>query len=262
MTGDRPEGGMEFGLLGQLVVRNGEAVLPVPAGKQRAVLAVLLVRTGQVVSIDEMMELIWAGYPPRSARVTLYNHVKRLRQTLGGTGVAPVKTNGAGYFIETTADDLDVTRFKALYAAGSQAVRQHRWVDASSCLYDALSLWRGRPLEDVSCPSLADSEVPHLEALRTEALEFRIDAELHLGRHRAVLPELQRFAQAEPLRESVHALLMLALYRDGRQAEALAAYQNARYLLVSELGLEPGLELRRMHHRILNADPTLELAYS
>lgn len=250
---------MEFGLLGQLVVRSAETVLPVPAGKQRAVLAVLLARTGQVVSIDEMIELIWAGRPPRSARVTLYNHVKRLRQILGSAGEAPVRSYGAGYLIETETDDLDVTRFKALHVAGTQAARQHDWAAASARLGEALLLWRGRPFEDISCPSLTDVEVPYLMALQLAALEDRIDADLHLGRHRAVLPEVQRLTEAEPLRESLHALLMLALYRDGRQAEALAAYRNARHALVSELGLEPGLELRQMHQRMLNADPTLDL---
>jgi DNA-binding SARP family transcriptional activator len=248
---------MEFGLLGRLVVRCGQTVLPVPAGKQRAVLAVLLVRTGQVVPIDEMIELIWAGSPPRSARVTLYNHVKRLRQILAGALVAPVRTSGSGYLIETGPGELDLTSFHALHTAGRMAARQRDWATASAQLGEALSLWRGRPLEDIACPSLTDIEVPHLLALRQAALEDRIDADLHSGRHRAVLPELRRLAAAEPLRESLQALLMLALYRDGRRAEALAAYQKARDALVSELGLEPGLELRQMHHQVLNADPAL-----
>jgi DNA-binding SARP family transcriptional activator len=250
---------MEFGLMGRLVVRCGETVLVVPPGKQRAVLAVLLIRTGQVVPIDELIDLIWAGDPPRSARVTLHNYVRRLRHVLSAAGQpAPVKTSWSGYLVETAADELDVTRFRALCDSGRKAADRKDWGRAAAELGVALSLWRGQPLMDIPCPRLTDVEAPHLIAMRIAALEDRIDADLHLGRHREVVAELQRLAEAEPLREHVHAQLMLALYRSARQADALAAYQRARGALVSELALEPGLELRRMHHQILNADPVLD----
>jgi DNA-binding SARP family transcriptional activator len=251
---------MQFGLLGRLDVRDGDRVLPVPSGKQRAILAVLLLRNGQVVDIDEMIELIWAGDPPRSARVTLYNHVRRLRQVLAGTGRPPLQTRGSGYLIETPPDTVDVMRFLALRAAGHAARSERDWPLASSRLREALALWRGQPLMDIPCPPLADTEVPYLLALRIAALEDRIDADLQVGRHREVLPELQRLTAAEPLREQVQALFMLALYRSGRQADALEVYRKARAGLIDELGVEPGFELRRMHHRILNADPALTLA--
>ena len=251
---------MQFGLLGRLDVRDGDRVLPVPSGKQRAILAVLLLRNGQVVDIDEMIELIWAGDPPRSARVTLYNHVRRLRQVLAGTGQAPLQTRGAGYLIETPPDTVDVARFLALHASGHAAHSKQDWPLAATRLGAALALWRGQPLMDIPCPPLADAEVPYLLALRIAALEDRIDADLQLGRHREVLPELQRLAGTEALREQVQALLMLALYRSGRQADALEVYRKVRAGLIGELGVEPGFELRRMHHRILNADPALTLA--
>jgi len=251
---------MQFGLLGRLDVRDGDRVLPVPSGKQRAILAMLLLRNGQVVDIDEMIELIWAGDPPRSARVTLYNHVRRLRQVLAGAGQTPLQTRGSGYLIETAPDTVDVMRFLVLHAAGHAAHRERDWPLAATRLRAALALWRGQPLMDIPCPPLADSEVPYLLALRIAALEDRIDADLQLGRHREVLPELQRLAWAEPLREQVQALFMLALYRSGCQADALEVYRKARVGLIGELGVEPGSELRLMHHRILNADPALTLA--
>jgi DNA-binding SARP family transcriptional activator len=251
---------MQFGLLGRLDVRYGDRVLPVPSGKQRAILAVLLLRNGQVVDIDEMIELIWAGDPPRSARVTLYNHVRRLRQVLAEAGQALLQTRGSGYLIETAPDTVDVTRFMALCAAGQIAHSEQDWLLAATRLHAALALWRGQPLADIPCPPLTDTEVPYLLALRLAALEDRMDADLRLGRHREVLPELQRLADTEPLREQVQALLMLALYRSGRQADALEVYRKARAGLIGELGVEPDFELRRMHHRILNADPALRLA--
>jgi DNA-binding SARP family transcriptional activator len=251
---------MEFGLLGRLDVRDGATVLPVPSGKQRAILAVLLLRIGQVASMDELAELIWAGNPPRSARVTLYNHVRRLRQLLATVGRAPLRTDGSGYLIEEAPDHLDVTRFRTLCDSGRRAADREDWPAASQQLSAALSLWRGEPLADIPCPALADAEVPHLTSLRVAALEDRIDADLRLGRHRQVLPELERLAEAEPLREQVQVLLMLALYRAGRQAQALAVYQRARTALVTGLGIEPGTGLRRIHYDILNADPSLELS--
>lgn len=241
---------MKFGLLGPLLVRDGDTVLPIPAGKQRAVLAVLLTRAGRAVPIDEMIGLIWADSPPKSARVTLCNYVKRLRGNQ-----MPIQTRGPGYLIQVASGDLDTARFKKLYAAGCQAAQRQRWATASARFGAALSLWRGRPFEDICCPLLNDAEAPGLTALRLEAQEARIEADLHLGRHRSILPELRHLTETEPLRESLHALYMLALYRSGRQADALAAYHNARRVLISELGLEPGPQLREMQRRILTTDP-------
>jgi len=250
---------VEFCLLGPLVVRSGDAVVPIPQGKQRAVLAVLLVRAGQVVPASELAELIWDGAPPRSARVTLQNYVKRLRQALGESGQTRIRTRDAGYLIEASVGELDLLRFPALCDMGRAAAAKGEWDRAALQLRAALALWRGQPFVDVSCQLLAASETPRLAELRIAALEKRIAADLHLGRHAQVIPELQQLALAERLRERVHALLMRALYQSGRQAEALAAYQTARQALVGELGMEPGPELRELHQQILAADPGLSL---
>jgi DNA-binding SARP family transcriptional activator len=248
---------VEFCLLGPLVVRSDGTLLPIAQGKQRAVLAALLVRAGKVVPAYELTELIWEGAPPRSARVTLQNYVKRLRQALGDAGQTRIRTRGPGYLIDARPGELDLHRFSALCGAGRAAVTRGEWERASLQLRVALSLWRGQPFVDVSCPLLAARETPPLAELRMAALEDRIDADLHLGRHAQVIPELQQLAMAERLRERVQALLMRALYQAGRPADALAAYRAARQALVSELGLEPGAELRELHQRILVADPGL-----
>jgi DNA-binding SARP family transcriptional activator len=251
---------VEFCLLGPLVVRSDGMLLPIAQGKQRAVLAALLVRAGKVVPAYELTELIWEGAPPRSARVTLQNYVKRLRQALGDVGPTRIRTRGPGYLIDTRPGELDLHRFSALCGTGRAAATQDDWDRAALQLRAALSLWRGQPFVDVSCPLLAARETPPLAELRMAALEDRMDADLHLGRHAHVIPELQQLAAAERLRERVHALLMRALYQAGRPADALAAYQTARQALVSELGLEPGAELRELQQRILVADPGLSPA--
>jgi DNA-binding SARP family transcriptional activator len=245
---------VEFGLLGRLVVRREGLAVPVPSGRQRVILAALLLRAGQVVSIDELIDLSWGGSPPRTARVTLYNHVRRLRHLLAEVGQNPVETMGSGYCIDAMAAVVDVTEFRNLIARGRAAAAMADSATASARLADALALWRGQPLADVPCPQLADAEIPALTELRAAALEERIDADLRLGRHREVLPELQWMARAEPLREQVQAMLMLALARSGRQGDALAAYQAARTALVTQLGIEPGSALRQAQQLILRGD--------
>jgi DNA-binding SARP family transcriptional activator len=194
--------------------------------------------------------------------VTLQNYVKRLRQALGEAGQERIRTRGPGYLIEARPGELDLHRFSALCGTGRDAVGQGEWERAALQLRAALSLWRGQPFVDVSCPMLAARETPPLAGLRMAALEDRIDADLHLGRHAQVIPELQQLVVAERLRERVHALLMRALYQAGRPADALAAYQTARQALVSELGLEPGAELRQLHQQILVAGPAAPAAWS
>jgi DNA-binding SARP family transcriptional activator/Tfp pilus assembly protein PilF len=251
---------VEFGLLGPLVVRVGGSRVPVSAGKQRVLLAALLLRANQVVSAAELAEAVWEGSPPGSARVTLQNYVKRLRQALGPVGYERIVTRPAGYLIEVGAGELDLSRFGELQAAGHVAARTGAWDTSSAQLGAALALWRGQPLSDVPSRRLVQSEVPRLAEMRLEALEARIDADLHLGRHREVIAELQALAAAEPLRERLHELLMLALYRSGQQAAALACYLRARRQLVEQIGIEPGPGLRDLNQRILCSDPALLLA--
>jgi DNA-binding SARP family transcriptional activator len=251
---------VEFCLLGPLVVRSGDGSLPIPHGKQRTLLAALLAHAGQVIPVDELAEVLWEDGPPLSARVTLQNYVKRLRQALGPAGRARLRTHRPGYLMEAGADEVDLLQFGALCEAGHAAACQGDWARAAARLRTALSLWRGQPFGGVPSGLLALTEGPRLEEMRIDALEARIDAEMHLGGHGEVITELRHLIAAEQLRERPRGLLMLALYRAGRRAEALAEYRDARRALVRELGLEPGPRLRQLHQQILSADPGLDLA--
>ena len=249
--------GMEFGLLGPLVVRCGAEVLSVRPGNQRALLAALLLDANQTVALGKIAEMLWGAEPPPSALATIRNYVKRLRQALGAAGHARISTDPGGYTISVGAEELDVSRFEALLRSAREAAGDGCWDPAAAQARAALELWRGEPLADVESDVLARREVPRLSEMRLQAMEMRIDADLHLGRHAEVVGDLQSLAAVHPLRERLHAMLMLALYRCGRQADALAAYQHARTVLVEDLGIEPGGELRRLHQQILSAEPEL-----
>ncbi len=250
---------MEFGLLGPLLVRRGEGIVPIPAARQRVLLAALLLRANQAISADELAGILWGAEPPATARKTLHNYVKRLRHAIGDTDRSRIITRPGGYLIRVGAGELDVTQFEALHGEARAFARRGEWPEASAQLRAALGLWRGPALTDVpSEPLLAQMGLP-LAEMRLQALEDHIDADLHLGLHDEILVKLQTLASAEPMRERLHALLMLALYRAGRQADALAAYRDARRLLVSELGIEPGPGLRQLHLQIQRADPALTL---
>ena len=250
---------VEFSLLGPFMVRREGMPVDIAAGRQRALLAALLVNAGQVVPTDDLIEALWAASPPASARVSLHNYVKRLRKVLDDTAHRRISTYPGGYLIRVDAGELDVAQFEALLGAAQTASRRGSWEAAAAASRAALALWRGEPLADVGSEVLSLREAPRLTEMRLQALEVRFDADLHLGCQSAVIAELQRLAGDHPLREHLHAQLMLALYRDGRQAEALAAYQNARQVLVAELGAEPGIRLRELHRQILAADPVLAL---
>ena len=248
---------MEFCLLGPLVVRRDGAVVPVTARRQRAVLAALLLDAGRVVGPDELAEVLWGSEPPRLARVTVQNYVMRLRNALGEAGRTRIRTVAGGYAITATPSELDVCRFEALLEDAAAAARRQSWDVAVDRADQALSLWRGEPLADAGSEVLALRRAPQLTELHVTALETRLEARLHLGRAAGVVGELRRLAAEHPMRERAHGLLMMALCREGRQAEALEAYQQARRLLVDELGTEPGAALRELHHRILVGDPAL-----
>ncbi len=253
---------LEFCLLGPVVVRRDGVALPVPRGRQRAVLAVLLLNAGRVVSVGEIAETLWGSAPLPSAAVTIRNYVKRLRRVLGSADQPRIATRSPGYVIRVDYGELDLARFEGLLDAARNAARGGSWEAAADHARAALALWRGEPLADVKSEALALREIPRLVELRLQAAELRIDAELRLGRRGAVIAELERMAAAHPLREHLHALLMLALYCDGRQAEALAAFRHARRVLVDELGAEPGAELRELHRQILAAGPVLAVGES
>jgi DNA-binding SARP family transcriptional activator/tetratricopeptide (TPR) repeat protein len=249
--------GTGFGLLGPLLVRRAGVVTTIPSGRQRALLAALLLNANQAVPAEELCLVLWGADPPPSARVTIQNYVKRLRNALEIDGDARIVTVAAGYLIRVEAGELDVSRFEAAQDRAREAGRHGAWELAAAELREALALWRGAPLADVRSQRLALRHVPRLAELRMQAVEAAVEADLHLGRHGQVIPELFRLADAHPLRERLAALLMLALYHDGQQGRALAAYQRTRRVLIEKLGSEPGPELRQLQRQILVADPAL-----
>jgi DNA-binding SARP family transcriptional activator/tetratricopeptide (TPR) repeat protein len=249
---------MQFGVLGPLRVTgsSGEPVM-VSAARLRVLLAVLLWRANQPVPVDELAELVWGGAPPAGAAGALRALVMRLRRVLGLSIGGRIITRAPGYVIEVSGDELDASRFETLSNAAGAAVRAGRWPEATQAAAEALELWRGTPLADASSEVLRDAWLPHLEQVRVQALEWRFEAGLHEGCHERLIPELREVSGRHPLRERFHAQLMLALAGAGRQAEALAAYQEARRVLVGELGVEPGPELRGLRERILAGDAAL-----
>jgi DNA-binding SARP family transcriptional activator/Tfp pilus assembly protein PilF len=250
---------LEFCLFGPLMVRCGGVVVPVSPGKQRAVLAALLLNVGQMVSLDALAEVLWGNSPPPSARVTVQNYVMRLRKALGPAAGSRISTQPRGYLIQVHTSELDLSRFEAHLHAARAAVRDTAWYAATAEARAGLSLWRGEPLADIDSELLAVRDVPRLVEQRLQALETRIDADLHLGQHAELITELHQLTGTYPLRERLHGLLMLALYRDGRRGEALAAYQHVRRVLIDELGTEPGTRLRELHQQILTDDPALDV---
>jgi DNA-binding SARP family transcriptional activator/tetratricopeptide (TPR) repeat protein len=248
---------LEFCVLGPLLVRSHGVALGVRQGKQRAVLATLLLNAGRPVSVGELAESLWGSEPPPSAPVVVRNYVMRLRHSLGQPAAGRIRTQFPGYVIDVNAGEFDVARFEELLSVSRAAGRSASWAVAAERAAAALAIWRGEPLADVDCDALARSEVPRLTELRMQAAEAWAEASLRLGRHGEVVGDLERLAAAHPLRERLSALLMLGYYRDSRPAAALALYRRVRGVLVSELGMEPGAELRELQRRILTADAAL-----
>jgi DNA-binding SARP family transcriptional activator/tetratricopeptide (TPR) repeat protein len=247
--------GLQFGLLGPLLVRRDGVEATIPPGKQRVVAAALLLSEGQAVTPDELAELLWPSGPPPSGRVTVQNYVKRFRRALGDDDRTLITLRADGYVLRVPGESLDASRFEGMVARGREGLRAGQHAQAAAGLRTALSLWRGRPLADVPCDSLVLQHAPRLEELRLQALENRIEADLRCGQQAGLITELRALVEAEPLRERLHWLLVLALYSEGRQVDALAAFRSARRVLVDEIGVEPGPELQRLHERILAGDP-------
>ena len=221
-----------------------------------ALLAALLLDADRLLTTGQLIEVLWGAKPPTSARAALHNQVKRLRDALGESGGNRLGTQPGGYLIHLEPGELDVTRMQDLLASAQAAARGSAWEQASALAAGAVLLWRGEPLTAVDSQLLA-GRIPQLTEIYLQAVEIRLEAEVNLGRHAEVIGELRRLTAEQPFREHTHALLMLALYRCGRQGEALAAYQSVRRLLLDELGSEPGPDLRALHRRILAADPAL-----
>jgi DNA-binding SARP family transcriptional activator/tetratricopeptide (TPR) repeat protein len=235
---------MEFRILGPVEVVADGQTLALGAAKQKTLLAILLLRANRVVSRDELIEALWGELPPPTAPKALQVYVSRLRKALGPDRIM---TRAPGYLIRVDPGELDLERFERLVEKGGREQ-----------LAEGLALWRGRPLADFTYERFAQPEIGRLEELRLAALEERIEADLVAGRHAELVGELETLVAEHPLRERLRGQRMLVLYRCGRQAEALEAYQAARRVLVEELGIEPRRELRELHQAILRQDPALD----
>ena len=247
---------MDYRILGGLEVQDAGRPLPVRGPRRRALLVHLLVNANQVVPDDRLLEDLWASEQPASGRSALRVRVSQLRKALED-GQA-ILTRPPGYVLHVTPDELDALRFERLLTEGRKALGAGRAELAAATLREALALWRGPALADVAYEPWAQSEIARLEELRRAALEERIDADLTLGRHAELVGELEALVAEEPLRERRRGQLMLALYRSGRQADALAAYRAAREALVEELGIEPSRALQELEGAILRHDVALE----
>jgi predicted ATPase/DNA-binding SARP family transcriptional activator/tetratricopeptide (TPR) repeat protein len=246
---------MDFRILGPLEVEETGRAIPI-VGKQRLLLAILLLHANEPVSTDALMEELWGEHPPLSARKGLQVYVSRLRGALGGSS-GRVVTQPTGYLIHVEPDELDLDRCEHLAHLGRQALLEEDWARAGEHLREALALWRGPPLADFIYESFAQAEIGRLEELRLALLEDRIEADLGGGRHAELVGELEALVREHPLRERLRRQLVLALYRCDRQVEALEAYRAARATLDEELGLEPTPALRELEQAILTHDAGL-----
>jgi DNA-binding SARP family transcriptional activator len=261
--------GLQFRILGPLEVTAGAQRVPVAAGKQRVLLATLLLSANRTVPVEELTERLWGGDPPRAPRGALHTYITRLRQTLdrstsrssgrsddrGADG--PIRTSAAGYGIEVPATGLDLIRFRAMVGAARAAGERGDLAAESAGLTQALALWRGPILPDVRSDSLHRDVVPSLVEEHLRTLERRHEVDLALGRHDRLIGELRALTGKHPFHERFWGQLMVALYRCGRPAEALEAYGEVTASLRRRLGVCPGPEVRDLHIAILRDDPRL-----
>ena len=241
---------MRYLLLGPLEIRDGATEVALHGGQQRKLLAILLLHEGEAVPSDRLIEELWAGKPPETAPKALQGYVSSLRKQLGPE---TIETVGACYRLRVAAEQVDVHEFEELLAEARPLDRG----PATAKLQEALALWRGPALADFAYDDFAQDEIERLEELRQAGIERRINLELALGHHDDLVPELEALVRAHPLHERLRGHLMVALYRSGRQAEALDAYRDARKALLDELGLEPSEELQALQRAILDHDPSL-----
>jgi len=248
---------MQIGLLGELEVRDEHGRdVPVAGAKQRSLLAVLALHVGRVVPTDQIIDALWGDDPPDGVRNGLQGLISKLRRTLGSTDVVAMR--GGGYVLDLPREAIDVHRFEQLVTDGRASAARGDLEAAVRLLAEADDLWRGDPLVDFTYEDFAAGTIAGLAEQRVAAIEERLEAELSLGHHQTAVVELEALVTAHPLRERLRGLLMLALYRSGRQADALRAFQDGRQLLAEELGLEPGPELRQLESAILAQDPALD----
>ena len=247
---------MEFRILGPLEAWEGDRELPLGGPRPRALLASLLLRANEVVPAHRLIDDVWEEGPPEDAPTALRVIVSRLRKALSPEVLT---TRPPGYLLRLEPEALDLNRFERLTEEGRSLLARGLAADASDRLRDALGLWRGEALADFAYASFAQAAIGRLEEIRLAAVELRIDADLALARHDGLVGELETLVAEHPFRERLRMCLMTALYRSGRQAEALEAYQDARRTLIDELGIEPGPGLQELERAILRHDPSLDV---
>jgi DNA-binding SARP family transcriptional activator len=247
---------VDFRILGPLEIWDDGVALRVAGDRQRALLAILLLHAGEVVSSDRLMEDLWGHSQPAAGGAALRVRVSQLRKALADDG-SLLAARAHGYVLAIEPGQLDLHRFERLFGDGERALAGGDPSLAGERLRDALALWRGPPLADFAYAPFAQAAIARLNELRLAAVELRIEVDLALGRHAAIVGELETLVADHPLRERFWAQRMLALYRSGRQTEALAAYRSARDRLVADVGIEPGPELQSLERRILAQDPAL-----
>jgi len=246
---------LEFRILGPLEVVGPDGPIQLGGPKQRATLAILLLNANRVVSVERLADDLYAGAPPVTAVTQVQRQVSDLRKALGAK---TIETRSPGYVLHAEPGRLDLERFEQLTHAAAQALHDGDAQSAADQLRRALELWRGAPLADLTYEAFAQNAIGRLDELRLGARESRFEAELELGRHAQLLGELEALVWDHPLRERLRAQLMLALYRAGRQADALEVYRRTRETLVEQFGIEPSSLLRELERKILAQDPTLD----
>ena len=248
---------MRLNILGHLEASVDDRPIALGGAKQRAILAMLGLEANRTVTADRLIEGLWGDEPPPSAAKMVQNYVWRLRQVLTDDGGAEILTRGRGYELRIDRELVDVCRLERLVSEAARSAENGGPANGSA--REALALFRGDPLADVADEPFAMAEIRRLEELRLTAEELAIEADLAAGRHQEVVGEIDALLAENPLRERLHGQRMLALYRCGRQAEALEAYRDARRTLIDEIGVEPTPELRRLHDAILRQDPSLDV---
>ena len=249
-----------FRILGSLDASRDGRQLALGRAKQRAVLARLLVNANRVVTSNELIEALWPDKAPGKPQTAVQGYISKLRRILDPDApYAVIVTERAGYRLPVAPDALDVFRFEALLKLGRRFLVARSPAEASTVLTEALELFRGPPLADFTYDSWAQSAIGRLVELRLACLEERLEADLRLGRHAELVGEISALVAEHPLREGLRGHLILALYRSGRQSEALVAYQEARTVLVEEFGIEPTRALQDLERKVLLQDPSLDL---
>ncbi|MEV5839855.1 AfsR/SARP family transcriptional regulator [Nocardia sp. NPDC052112] len=249
---------MEFRILGALDISADGAEIDLGGVTRRAVLGYLLLHDNQVVPTSRIRDALWHSDPPPTARKIVQNAVSAIRKVLAGHAATTILTKVPGYRLNVDPDAVDLYRFRKLTKLGRAELDAGAPARGKNHLRAAISMWSGNALADLVESGIAWSELTAIEDERLNAYEDCFDAELACGRHREITPELELLTTTAPLRESFHRQYMLALYRSGRQADALNVYHRSRNTLVDTLGIEPGHELQRLHHLILTQDSSLQ----